>query len=148
MTLQELRNMTRAYARDTNSFMFTNDMVDMFINQAIDRLKHEPIFKGMVKLRDSIDSPILLPEEYHYMLALFSASRCLEFDERFYEATEKRNEFESLFTSLMAEIEAGNLTILDSDGNEVENTACYIDYVVNEYFDVHKPDRDVIKAGE
>lgn len=148
MTLQELRDMTRAYARDTNSFMFTNTMVDMFINQAIDRLKHEPIFKGMVKLRDSGDEPILLPEEYHYILALFSASRCLEIDERFYEATERRNEFESLFTSLISEIEAGNLIITDADGNAVDNTACYVDYVTNEYFDVHVPDSDIIKDGE
>lgn len=148
MTLQELRDMTRAYARDTNSFMFTDAMIDMFINQAIDRLKHEAVFKGMKRLRDSIDTPILLPEEYHYMLALFSASRCLEFDERFYEGVERRNEFESLFTSLMSEIEAGNLVITDVDGNVVDNTACYIDYVVDEYFDIHKPDSDVIKDGE
>lgn len=147
MTLQELRDMTRAYSRDTNSFMFTNAMVDMFINQAIDRLKQEPIFVGMKRLRDSIDSPILLPEHYHYMIALFAASRCLEFDERFYEATERRNEFESLFTSLVSEIEAGNLVITDAEGNVVDNTATYIDYVVDEYFDVHKPDSD-IKEGD
>lgn len=134
MTLTKLREMTHIYARDTNGYMFTEDIVDMFINQGIDRLRQYPIFKKMKYLEDLNDEPTLLPSEYHYMLALFSASRCFDMDERFYEGTEKRNEFESLLDNLISEIESGNLTITDSEENTVVNGANYIDYIKNVYY--------------
>lgn len=147
MNLQELQNMTRVLSRDSNGYMFTNTDVDSFINQAIDRLKQELIFSKMVHLEDNEDVPNLLPEQYHYLLALFASSRCLEIDERQYEAVEKRNEFESLFADLMSEIQVGNVKILDNTisistpddtSNIVENTANYIDYVKDEYFNPHR----------
>ena len=134
MTLSKLREMTHIYARDTNSYMFPDDDIDMFLNQAIDVLRQYPVFRSMKYLQDGDDEPELLPSYYHYMLALFASSRCYDIDERFYEGVEKRNEFESLLDDLIAEVQAGNITICDKDGNIVEDTANYIDAVADVYF--------------
>ena len=130
--------MTRLYCRENNSYVFTDVQIKLFLNQAIDRIKQYKVFLGMKKLVNPDDVPNLLPEEYHYMLALFAASRCYDMDERFYEGVEKRNEFESLLDSLIADIQAGNIIITDTDdeGNPVivEDGTIYIDYVKDEYF--------------
>ena len=134
MTLSKLREMTHIYARDTNGYVFPEDYIDMFINQAIDVLRQYPLFRGMKYLEESSDEPNLLPPYYHYMLAIFAASRCYDIDERFYEGVEKRNEFESLLDDLLAEIHAGNIVIYDEGGNVVEDTANYMDIVTDVYF--------------
>lgn len=135
VTLYKLREMTHIYARDTNNYVFSDIHIDMFINQAIDRLRQYKVFQGMSYLEYSDDEPILLPSQYHYLLALFAASRCFDIDERFYEGVEKRNEFESLLDDLIADIQAGNIVITDKDGNTVEDGSCYTEYVVDAYFD-------------
>ena len=135
MTLTELIGMTRVYARDNNSFMFTDANITMFLNQAIDRLMQYPIFKNMPYL--SIEEPnvYFLPKQYHYILALFASARCFDTDERFYEGTEKRNEFEQFLDNMIAEIESGNLIIYGIDGiTAIENTANYMDYVTDTYY--------------
>ena len=134
MTLSKLREMTHIYARDTNGYVFPEDYIDMFINQAIDVLRQYPLFRGMKYLEESSDEPNLLPPNYHYMLAIFAASRCYDIDERFYEGVEKRNEFESLLDDLLAEIHAGNIVIYDEEGNIIEDTANYMDVVTDVYF--------------
>lgn len=134
MTLTELIGMTRVYARDNNSFMFTDANITMFLNQAIDRLAQYPIFKNMPYLSTEEPNVYFLPRQYHYILALFASARCYDSDERFYEGTEKRNEFEQFMDNMLAEIESGNLIIYDKDGIVVENTANYMDYVTDEYY--------------
>lgn len=156
MTLTELIDMTRTLSRDTNGYMFDNEMVTDFINQGIDRLRQTPIFKNMEHLVNPTDVPKLLPSQYHYLLAIFASSRCFEFDERHYEGVDRRNEFESLFDDLMAQVESGNQDIIQKandgggtgDGTYVDKvleTACYIDYVTDKYFNVFPKDEDVIK---
>ena len=138
MTFNDLIYKTSLYCRDNTSYVFTDVQIKLFLNQAIDRIKQYKVFLGMKKLVNPDDVPNLLPEEYHYMLALFAASRCYDMDERFYEGVEKRNEFESLLDSLIADIQAGNIIITDTDdeGNPVivEDGTIYIDYVKDEYF--------------
>lgn len=134
MTLAELIVMTRLYARDQNSFMFSDDIIKTFLNQAIDRIKQYAVFLDMPYLNRSSDVVKFIPRHYHYILALFASSRCYDMDERFYEGTEKRNEFEFYFENLISDIEGGNVIILDGDGNEVENTTGVTDYVVDVYF--------------
>lgn len=134
MTLHKLREMTHIFARDTNNYVFTDTYIDMFLNQAIDRLRQYKIFEGMSYLEYSDDEVTLLPSQYHYMLALFAASRCFDIDERFYEGVEKRNEFESLLDDLIADIQAGNIVITDSEGNNVKDDTNYIEYVTDVYF--------------
>lgn len=128
--------MTHIYTRDTNSYVFSDNYIDIFINQAIDRLRQYKVFEGMTYLEYSDDEPILLPSQYHYLLALFAASRCFDVDERFYEGVEKRNEFEGLLDDLIADIQAGNIVITDADGNAVEDGTNYVEYVTDAYFDV------------
>lgn len=89
----------------------------------------------MPHLESDEDSVKLLPEPYHYMLALFAASRCYDMDERFYEGVEKRNEFEGLLEELISEIQCGNLEITDDEGNIIEDGTTYIDYIKDEYFE-------------
>lgn len=126
--------MTHIFARDTNNYVFTDTYIDMFLNQAIDRLRQYKVFEGMSYLEYSDDEVTLLPSQYHYMLALFAASRCFDIDERFYEGVEKRNEFESLLDDLIADVQAGNIVITDSEGNNVKDGTNYIEYVTDAYF--------------
>ncbi len=141
MTLGELIAMTRIYARDNNSFMFSNAVISMFINQAIDRIKQYKIFANMPYLENDTDIVTYLPRPYHYILALFAASRCYDTDERFYEGTEKRNEFEITLDNLIEEIECGNITILDDNGVAVENSTT-IDHITDVYFVATNSDDD------
>ena len=148
MNLLDLRNMTRTMARDSNGYMFLAYMVDDYINQGIDRLKQTVVFRNMEHLNSDEDVPKLLPSQYHYLLSIFAASRCLEFDERHYEAVDRRNEFENLLSDLLSEIETGNLEITDdTDGDskmETLNNGTYIDYVTDTYFKFRPPDSEVI----
>ena len=139
--------MTRVYCRDNNSYIFTDVTITMFLNQAIDRIKQYRLFLDMPYLTLKTDTVKLLPRQYQYLLALFAASRCYDTDERFYEGTEKRNEFESLFIDLISEIEAGNVVIVDDLGDELDEYPTYIDYIKDEYFNPKYKDV-TIQAGD
>ena len=134
MTFQELINLTKVYTRDTDSRIFTDVDIRMFINQGIDRIKQYNVFESMEYLSNLSDIPKLLPSMYHYILALFSASRLFDTDERFYEGTEKRNEFEQVFADVVDRIENGSLIITDESGSVIDNTTNVIDHVVDVYF--------------
>lgn len=136
MTLNDLIKMTRTYCRDNNSYVFTEANIKMFINQAIDRIRQYKIFGDMPYLNTKTDEVTFIPEQYQYLLALFAAHRCYDTDERFYEGIEKRNEFEQAFSDLINEIEAGNVTITDAEGETLsdDDLPNYIEYVKNEYF--------------
>lgn len=136
MNLIDLVHMTRVYCRDNNTHMFTDSNIKMFLNQGIDRLRQYKVFSKMPYLEEDDDVVEFLPAQYHYLLALFASSRCYDTDERFYEGLEKRNEFESVFSDLINEIESGNVSITDTEGTSVDEMPNYIDYVVDKYFKV------------
>lgn len=142
MQLIDLIYKTRLYARDNNSYMFSDTMIKTFINEGIDRVAQYKVFSKTPHLEDRTDELKCIPGPYHYMLALFAASRCFDTDERFYEGTEKRNEFESLLNDLLSEIQAGNLTIVDGNGNDVEDGSVYTDHVRDVYFNTHGDGND------
>lgn len=146
MTLTELIAMTRLFARDLNGYVFTDIICTLYINQAIDRIKQYIVFDGMTHLSTGTDVPLLLPESYHYIIALFAASRCLDMDERFYEGTEKRNEFEDMLDELIAEIQSGNLVIVDALNATVEDTTTFVDYVTDTYFNDSTADDDGVDS--
>lgn len=131
--------MTKTLSRDSGDYVFTDAMIKDFINQGIDRLKQTKVFNAMTHLDESTDVPTILPEEYHYILAIYASSRCLEYDERHYEALDRRNEFETLFAQLLNEIEA------DRQG-ELTNSM-YSDVVTNVYFNITQHDDEVIPVG-
>ena len=137
MQLNDIVYMTRLYTRDNNSYVFSDTMIKMFINQGIDRIRQHKVFSGMGYLSDASDEPTHLPSQYHYMLALFSASRCFDHDERHYEGVEKRNEFEQLFAEIISDIECGKLTVYDENGDEIVTGKTGADEVVKDaYFNV------------
>lgn len=142
MTLKDIIHLTRVYCRDNNSKVFLEANIVLFINEAIDRMKQYKVFKSLEHLVHPTDELAVIPPHYQYIIPLYAAYRCFETDERFYEATEKRNEFESVFLDLINEIESGNTVITDSEGEVVTDLPNYIEYVTDEYF---KPKR---KCGD
>ncbi len=121
MNLTQLIARTRVYARDNNSFMFKDSLIKSFLEEAVDRIAQYKVFENMSYLTNVNDEPSYLPKPYHYLLALYASARCYDTDERFFEGTEKRNEFEYYFDNLIADIESGNVVIKDKDGKEVIN---------------------------
>ena len=149
MTLAELLKLSRLHTRDLDSALFANSTCIVFINEGIDRLRQWKPLKSMSYLKFPNDVPTVLPSEYHYLLALWCSSRCFDYDERFYEATEKRDEFENAFAQLRADVECGTIVLLDSDGNPIDlssNGDCVIDYVKDVYFDTTPKDEEVIEV--
>ena len=112
--------------------------------------QYKPL-SGMRHLSNQNDEPIILPDSWHYLLALWVSSRCFDFDERFYEATEKRDEFENAFAQFRADVECGTITLVDGDGNPIDLSTdgeCIIDHVKDVYFKNYERDEDVIEVLE
>lgn len=133
MTLNKLISRVRSYTNDNTASLFsTNDITD-FINEAIDRLKHIPELSNMIYLEGNDDLPTLLPQQYHYILALYSASKCFSQDEQNYLAQLFMDEFLTMITLLENGIKDGTIIIVDSQGNSVSLNNEF-DGVVDVYF--------------
>lgn len=123
--VQRVRGLTRDFS---NSIFREQDIID-FINESIDRCKQViPELKSMVYLLTANQQPILLPSEYHYLLAIYSTARCFSQDERHYQATTYMNEFEVKLEELKTSIKNGEVAIVDNNGNTV-TVDIPIDYV-------------------
>ena len=149
MTLADLLKLSRLHTRDLDSALFENSTCTIYINEGIDRLRQWKPLRGMTYLKFSNDEPIILPSEYHYLLSLWCSSRCFDYDERFYEATEKRDEFENAFAQFRADVECGTITLVDGDGNPIDLSTdgdCIIDHVKDVYFKNYERDEDVIEV--
>lgn len=134
MNQGEIVARVRSMTRDLSNSIFRLIDVNDFINEGIDRcVQVIPQFKGMVYLAGTVDVPKLIPNEYHQLLAVYSASRCFFQDERHYQATNLMNEFEVKLDELKGKIESGEVIIKDETGNPV-TTEPILDYVVNNYF--------------
>ena len=130
MNLKELINRVRQYTRDITGSLFTQEDIIAFINEGIDRTKRYKYFKGMVYLENLSDVPILLPSEYHHLLAIYGASRCFTQDEQHAIAQQFMNEYEFKTQEVELLIEDGDLEIdgFDKDSNKG------FDAVKNVYF--------------
>lgn len=117
MTLGELVNRVRAYTRDTTGTLFSANDVKAFINEGIDKFRQIKQLNKMTSLSGDGDSPKLLPNEYHYALAMYSASRCFLQDEQHYASQTFMDEFNALFTLIELGIKEGTIIITDDDGN-------------------------------
>ena len=118
MNLNALINRTRGYVRDDIGALFKQEDITSWVNEGIDRVREViyPLNK-MVYLTGNSDEPILMPEEWHYLLALYSASRCSTQDEQEYRANNFMSEFEMKLAELKERIELGDIIIYDEDGN-------------------------------
>lgn len=144
MTRAQLMARVRAYTRDFSNSIFREvDVVD-FINEGIDRIKEVvPELANMKYLNANTDSPLYLPNQYHILLAIYSAARCFGQDERHYQATTFMNEFETKLEELRVKIENGDITIVDENGKEIV-ADLKTDYVRNVYFN----DRTLIDVDD
>ena len=132
MELTTLRTRTRRYVRDTAAKRFSTEEIDAYLNEGVDRLRSYSVFANMPYL-NVVDPITYLPEQYHYILTLYAASRCFGVDNDFYQEQQKRNEFENAFADLVVRIESGDISILNGD-NEAVDPSYQKDYVVDEYF--------------
>ena len=130
MTLNTSIDTVRQYTRDTTGSLFTQEDIIAFINEGIDRTKRYKYFKDMVYLENLSDEPILLPNEYHHLLAIYGASRCFTQDEQHAIAQQFMNEYEFKTQEVELLIEDGDLEI---DGYDKDKNKEF-DAVKNVYF--------------
>lgn len=134
MKLSDLKTRVQVYLRDLRGNKFTDQILTSFLREAVDRIRSYSVFSDM-PYPDDIVEVSFLPERYHYLLAVYASSRLFELDNDYYQATQRRNEFEHIFLNdLIPKIEAGEIIIKDSFGNEAINDTIAKDYVVDEYF--------------
>ena len=137
MNRLEIINRVKKNTFDENSNTFKNDTIIDYINEGIDRITQVIVeLNGMKYLTTDAMIPIYLPSNYHYLLSLYSTSRCFGMDERHYQATLNMNEFEVKLEELKMKIDNGDVIIVDEYGDEIviDNK---IDYVVDNYFIKH-----------
>lgn len=133
MRLASLVARVRSYTRDTTGTLFTTSDVKDFVNEGIDRLRQIKQLEGMKHLTNDMDEPNLLPSQYHYMIALYSAYRCFAQDEQYVPAQSYADEFETLFREIEHKIQDGRIVIVDEANNEIKNDVDF-DSVTNVYF--------------
>ncbi len=134
MNLLELVAKVRRYTRDLTGSLFTSEDVEDFCNEGIHRLRAIPELRNMVELKTATDEVNLLPNQYHYFIALYGASRCFTQDEQHYQAEQFMSEFENKVFQLERDIANGTIEIKDPNGNAIIDTS-RTDYVSNEYFE-------------
>ena len=133
MKLVNLVARVRSYTRDTTGTLFTTSDVKDFINEGIDRLRQIKQLEGMKNLTNDLDEPNLLPPQYHYMIAIYSAFRCFAQDEQYTPAQSYADEFETLFKTVELGIQDGRIVIVDEANNEIKNDVDF-DSVTDVYF--------------
>jgi hypothetical protein len=121
MTRRDLISRVRSNTRDFTNSVFRETDIVSYINEGIDRMKQLiRELRGEIYLSDNNEKPILIPEMYHHVLAIYSTARCFAQDERNYQATTMMNEFEVKLSELVTAIQAGDIIIVDSNNVEVE----------------------------
>ena len=96
-----------------------------------------PELRGMNYLYNSSDEIILLPEEYHHLIAVYVASRLCTQDERFYQAGTFMNEFETKLLDLKSAHDAGEVEFIDPITGEPVNAIKHPDNVRDVYYFNH-----------
>ena len=143
MNRTELINKVRADARDFSNSIFREPDIILYINEGIDRIRQViKECKPMIHLTAPTQSPIILPNEYHSLLATFSTSRCFAQDEKYNQASNLMNEFEVKLEELKSKIESGEIVIKDPETGEDITTTNTTDYVYDNYFTKKNYDSD------
>lgn len=119
MNQGQLVQRVRSNVNDLNENIFKKAMINDYINEGIDRLRNSMYFKDMVYLVNSIDVPIILPDRFHHLLAIYATSKCHENDERHFQAGVRMNEFEDKFLQLISAVENGEVVLYDINGVEL-----------------------------
>lgn len=133
MKLSELISRVRSYTRDTTGTLFTSSDVKDFINEGVDRLRHIKHLENMRYLSADSDEPNILPSQYHYILAIYSAYRCFAQDEQYTPAQSYSDEFEGFYKLLELGLQDGTIVVNDENNNVIKNEIDF-DAVTNVYF--------------
>ena len=133
MTLNDLVTRVRSYTRDTTGTLFELSDIENFINEGIDKLRQIKSLETMATLTNDEQSVDLLPPQYHYCLAVYSASRCFSQDEQQYLAQTFAEEVNGLYDLIELGIKEGTIVIADDGGNPINNDIS-MDGVTNVYF--------------
>jgi len=134
MNLSQLVLRVRSNVNDLNANIFKKALIENYLNEAVDRLRNSMYFVDMEYLVSDEQIPIILPTQYHHLLAIYATSKCHENDERHFQAGTRMNEFEDKFLQLVSAIENGEVTLRDADGVEMEFDFEY-ETVKNVYYD-------------
>ena len=95
MKLSDLKLRTQIYLRDTKGNKFTPEVLTSVIYEAVDRIRNYSVFKNM-PYPDDLTNVQLLPDEYHYLIAVYASSRLFELDNDYYQATQSRTPWKSV----------------------------------------------------
>jgi len=135
MNRLQLVNRVRIITRDLDDSIFRKADIYDFLNEGIDRVKQSiQELVGMIYLpiiddtASDLIEPILLPAQFHVLLAIYASSRCFYQDERHYQASNLMNEFETKLAELKALVESGEVVITNVDIIVVE------EFVEDTYF--------------
>lgn len=135
MILNELIQRVRKYTRDTTGSLFTQEDIFDFCNEGIERMKQIIVeFKDVPLLKNNSDEVLIIPEAYHHLIAVYSASRCFSQDEQQYQASTFMNEFENKMDELLQKISSGDIKIKDINGEVIKINKEDVEGVVNVYF--------------
>ena len=133
MKLSDLISRVRSYTRDTTGTLFSTSDVKAFINEGVDKFRQIKQLEDMNYLENDSDIPKLLPIQYHYSLAMYSASRCFSQDEQHYASQTYMDEFNALFNLIELGIKEGTIVIEDENGNSISDNK-EMDSVKDVYF--------------
>lgn len=130
----DIAKRARVLTRDLKNTLFREEDVLDFINESIDRvISLIPQCRKMTYLLNSTDEPSYLPSQYHYLLAIYCASRLYTQDDNDTKAVMFMNEFEAKIDELNSKIDSGKITIFAPNGVVIPNTPV-VDYVLDNYF--------------
>ena len=141
MNLLDLVSKTRKYVRDLDGNIFQREDIIEFLNEGVDRFSTIPELKDITYLVNDEDVVNYLPTNQHYLLAVFASARCFEIDERFFQGTQKMNEFESKLEDLEIAIKGGEVSIVDEAGDVIQGDIL-VDYVSDVYHKKNYVDLD------
>ena len=120
MTLLQIIQRVRSITRDLTNSIFREQDIRDFINEGVNRFQQVvPELRGMPQLVALQEKVKVLPKPYHHLLSVYATARCFAQDERHYQATTYMNEFEVKLEELKSAIEAGDVIIVDENGDEI-----------------------------
>lgn len=135
MNRNELSARVRSITRDFSGAVFRGSDVEGYINEGIDRFRQViPQLETMPYLNAGTETPVMIPTMYQHLLALYSASRCFDQDDRHYQASTRMNEFEVKLGELKTRLESGEIEIIDPVTGLPIELAYIEDYVRDNYF--------------
>lgn len=121
--------------RDFSGSVFRDVDVHMYLNEGIDRFKQLiPELETMQHLAQNEDIPVMIPNQYQHLLALYSTSRCFFQDDRHYQSGTYMNEFESKLQEFQSKVESGDIEIIDPTTGEPVYIDSNDEYVRDNYF--------------